>query len=103
MRKLFFASVFLIVVFFALVSSTQAQVVVKVEPARPATVIVKPAKGRKGYVWVDGHWRYSKRMNRYVWVDASWIRVKRGHSYVAGHWAAAPGGYKWIPGHWARI
>ena len=99
MKKLFFLS---LVTLFLGLGTASAQVVVKVRPARPAAVVVKPAKIKRGYIWVDGHWKYNKRHNRYVWVNAKYVRVKRGHAYVAGHWKSVPGGYKWVPGHWRR-
>jgi len=82
---------------------TQAQVVVAVKPARPDVVVVKPAKARRGYIWVDGHWKYNKRTNRYVWVKGGWVRARRGFVYVPGRWVKAPAGFKWVPGTWRRV
>ena len=99
MKKLFFLT--LVIGFFAIGQAT-AQVVVAVKPVRPAVVVVKPVKARKGYVWVDGHWKYNQRKARYIWVKGTWHKAKRNHRYVAGRWVNTRGGYKWVPGHWRR-
>jgi len=102
MKKIIYAFVFFMFLSLLPTSELLAQVVVSVRPARPATVVVKPAKVRRGHIWVAGHWKYNTKRNRYVWVDARWIKAKRGHQYVAGRWINVKGGYKWVPGHWSR-
>ena len=57
----------------------------------------------KGHVWVKVHWKYNIRTSSYVWVKAKWVKVRKRHTYVAGHWKAVPGGYKWVSGHWRRV
>lgn len=81
---------------------TDAQVVVKIKPSRPHVVAVKPACPGPHYVWIDGHWRWSKKKHDYVWVDGHWVKARKGHVWVDGHWADVPGGHKWVPGHWQR-
>ena len=99
---------FLIIVFLSLACmfgasvQSQAQVVVAVKPARPKVVVVKPARARRGYIWVDGHWKWNKRTKNYTWVKGRWVRARRGFTYVPGRWVAAPGGFKWVAGHWKR-
>lgn len=80
-----------------------AQVVVKVKPARPATVAAKPATIKSGHIWVDGHWKWNANKNKYIWVDGHWKSVKAGHEWQAGYWVAANGGHKWVPGRWVAV
>lgn len=87
-------------ILFASVSN--AQVVVKVMPVAPVVKVAPPPKPHPTYVWVDGHWVWSKKMKQYVWKEGYWIRPKKGHCWVPGHWANVPGGVKWVPGHWSR-
>lgn len=82
--------------------NTQAQIVVKVRPSRPAVVIAKPAKANRGHVWIDGHWVWNKKCACYRWKKGHWVKARRGHAYVPGHWKSVNGGHKWVPGHWKR-
>lgn len=100
MKKILIVSVFLI---FASAFSANAQVVVKVRPASPKVVVVKPHRPGHAHVWVDGHWRWSKKAHKYVWIKGHWVKRKRGHKWMPGHWAKTPGGHKWVPGHWGRM
>ena len=77
-----------------------SQVVVKVRPNKPTVVVAKPAKHKKGHVWVEGHWRYDKKAGKYVWVKGHWKKARPGHVWVPGHWKEVPGGHEWVPGHW---
>ncbi|MGD1846436.1 MAG: hypothetical protein ACFB10_13705 [Salibacteraceae bacterium] len=82
----------------------EAQVVVKVRPARPAKVKVKPVKVRAGHTWVAGHWKYNARRNRYIWVEGTWVRTRPGHRYQAGRWVAVRGGgHRWVSGVWVKV
>lgn len=90
-------------ILLAIGSFLHSQIVVTVKPARPKVIVKKPAKARKGYVWIPGHWRYSNSAGKYVWVKGQWKRKRRGHVWVEGHWKKVPGGHKWIPGHWRRV
>ena len=101
MKKLFGLLGLLFLLSFGNTTTTQAQVVVKVRPARPAVVLTRPAKARTGHIWVDGHWRYNNRTNQYVWVKGHWKQARAGHNWVAGRWVACTGGHKWVAGYWA--
>ena len=46
--------------------------IVKVKPNHPKTIIVKPKKIRRNYVWIKGHWKWSLRIGRDVWVKGKW-------------------------------
>ena len=91
-----------VVALFAGFSTVQAQVVVSVRPNRPAVVVVKPTKVKKGYVWREGYWKYNRRSARYVWVKAGWIKKKRGMVWVPGQWKQVPKGWIWVEGRWRR-
>lgn len=81
--------------------STTAQVVVKVKPRRPALVIAKPTKAKRGHRWVDGHWQWNAKCACYKWKKGHWIRTRPGRTYVGGHWVVVKGGHKWVPGRWS--
>ena len=93
------------ILFFMLAGTgvSKAQVVVVDRPVRPDVVVVRPGAAKRGHIWVEGHWRWDKKLERYVWVTAGWVRSRRGHRYVPGHWLVVTGGHKWVPGHWTRV
>ena len=91
------------VVLFSLIGNFTAtsQIVVKVIPPKPKVIVPHPAKANPGHVWIDGHWKWSKKENKYVWVKGHWVKPDRpGSVWVPGHWADTPKGHKWVPGHW---
>jgi hypothetical protein len=57
---------------------------------------VRPAP-RANYVWVEGHWKWTRR--GYVWAPGHWERARKGE-WVPGHWDQTARGYVWVPGHW---
>lgn len=79
----------------------EAQIVVKVRPARPATMAKRPARARKGHVWIDGHWKGNGR--GYVWVTGQWVRARKGYRYTPGRWVTVRGGHRWQSGTWVRV
>jgi len=81
----------------------QAQVIVKVRPRKPDVVIVKTPAPGANYIWIEGHWKWSRRQHQYVWVNGHWEKRRHHKVWVPGHWAVVPGGYRWVPGHWRRI
>jgi len=81
---------------------SNAQVIIKIKPLRPKVVVVKPKAPGPNFVWINGHWKWSKRVVKYVWAKGHWSKRRRGANWVSGHWADVPGGHKWIPGHWKR-
>lgn len=81
---------------------SQAQIVVKVKPAKPKVLVIKPAKAKKGHVWRNGHWQWNKSAKKYVWVKGHWAKVKLGHAWVPGHWKSTSAGHNWVPGHWKQ-
>lgn len=84
------------------IQQTFAQVVVQVRPARPAKVLAKPAKAKRGHTWIAGHWKWDNHQNQYVWVTGHWTKSRRGHHWVEGHWKQTGSGWQWVPGHWKR-
>lgn len=87
---------------FGTANTAQAQVVVKVRPNRPKVVVKRPA-ARKGYVWIQGHWKVNNRRNGYVWVKGHWARARKGYRYVPGKWVTVRGGHQWKSGVWVRL
>lgn len=82
------------------VPQAYSQVIVKVRPNRPALVVKKPARAKRGHVWRDGHWVYNNKQGKYVWRKGTWVKSRPGKVWVKGHWKTVPSGQKWIPGHW---
>ena len=90
-----------IIIILFMAETSPAQIIVKVKPARPKIVIAKPAKTKKGHVWIAGHWTVKNK--KYIWAKGHWRKVKRNHSWIAGHWKKVRGGWVWMPGHWKKI
>lgn len=87
---------------FGATSETTAQVV-RVKPHRPAKVLAKPAKAKRGHVWIAGHHQWNTRSRKYVWTQGRWAKARRGHAWAPGQWVAVKGkGHKWVPGHWKK-
>ena len=81
------------------VKPNKRRVVIK-KPIRPKVVVKKPFKKRRGYIWIDGYWKWSVFYGQYIWVDARWERIRPGYRWVPGYWMEDPGGYFWIEGTW---
>jgi hypothetical protein len=79
--------------------SAQSQVIVKIIPVRPITVVVKPWYPEPKYIWVDGHWLWDNQIEQYVWVNGYWMKLKKVKNQTPGHWVGIDGRWKWIPGH----
>ncbi len=78
-----------------------SQMIVAVKPSRAKVVVVKPARPDIQHVWVDGHWKWSKKRQRYVWVNGQWAKKPRNKSrWISGHWKKVRGGWTYLPGHW---
>lgn len=90
-----------IIIFFA-ATNIKGQMIVKVKPHRPNVVIVKPNKVYKNKVWVDGHWKWSKRSQNYQWTKGHWVKRRPNNRWVVGKWQKVPSGWKYVPGRWAR-
>jgi len=69
---------------FLSLGNCSAQVIVKVRPQRPKTVIIKPTKTNRNKVWKAGDWKWSRRTNSYY--------------YIKGHWARRRGANVWVEG-----
>lgn len=82
------------------ISSTYAQIVVRVRPTRPRAVVVRrPAPPSAHHVWVKEEW--VPRGNTYIYKAGYWAAPPRsGAFYVDGHWRHTRGGWIWVPGHW---
>ncbi len=100
MRYLF---VLIILIFFS-VKTIDAQVIVKAKPAKPKVVLKAKDVKKPGpkYSWIDGHWKWDRKLKKYVWVKGQWVKQKHGKMWVPGHWENTPKGYKYVPGHWKK-
>ncbi len=79
------------------VYSSNAQIIVKVRPARPHYERVVAPTPR--HVWIDEDWE--PRNGTYVFVGGRWAEPPRPRAaWVPGHWARRRHGDVWIPGHW---
>jgi len=96
-KVIFISALFLFGIF---IPDAKSQIVVKVRPARPAVVVKKPVKARRGHVWREGHWVYSNKKGKYIWRKGQWVKKRPGKVWVKGHWKLVPGGQRWVPGHW---
>jgi hypothetical protein len=66
---------------------SNAQIVVRIRPARPRAVVVGRIPARPS--------------PRHVWVSEGWTVQGSGYAYRPGYWAVPPrAGAAWIPGHW---
>ena len=95
--------IFFIIAGILITSQLKSQVVIKVRPAKPNVVVMKPQKPGTRHIWIDGHWKWNKKRKEYVWIKGYWTQPKKGQKWIPGHWVKVPGGHKWVPGHWARI
>lgn len=82
------------------VSSSNAQIFVRVRPNRPGpAVVVRTAPPSPRHVWVDEEW--VSHRGRYVYRPGYWALPPRpGRVWVAGRWDDRPRGSVWISGHW---
>jgi WXXGXW repeat (2 copies) len=81
------------------VYSSDAQVYVRVRPARPHYERVVAPSPR--HVWIDEEWE--PRSGSYVFVGGRWAEPPHPHfRWVPGHWKATRHGDIWVPGHWRR-
>lgn len=75
--------------------------VVQIRPSRPYVRIFKPMNIKHGYVWVEGHWKWNRRIHNYVWINGYLAKSKRGKVWVGGNWKAKKGGWVYTRGKWA--
>jgi len=75
--------------------------VVVVKPVRPHVIMVRPAKLRPNYIWIEGHWKWNRRHHRYLWVKGRTARKQRNKIWIAGHWTRVRSGWYYVQGHWA--
>ena len=73
------------------------------------TNLYRYANNRKSYrpsnrhIWIEGEWRYNRRLRRDVWYDGYWIAKKRNHKWVQGHNRSSNGARAWVAGRWIII
>ena len=82
-----------------IVKSNRNRVVVN-KPRKPRIIVKRPNYNRKGYIWVDGYWKWNTFYGQYTWQKARWVKVKRNHYWIPGFWEITPGGFFWVNGYW---
>jgi len=88
----------LAVLFFASCSTTR---VVYVKKAPPAKIVeIRPKKIHNTAVWIDGYWKWNRRINDFVWIKGQWEINKRNHTRVNGNWKKNRHGWFWVKGYW---
>lgn len=76
-----------------------AEVIVRVAPPAPQSVVVLGRAPGPKYVWIGGYHTWNG--NRYVWVAGRWALPPRGMTvWVAPRWAPRKGGYVFVAGRW---
>ena len=76
-----------------------AEVIVRMAPPPPVSVVVVGRAPGPKYVWIGGYHRWNG--TRYIWVAGRWMMPPRaGVVWVAPRWAPRGGGYVFIAGHW---
>lgn len=76
-----------------------AEVVVKVAPPAPQSVVVIGRAPGPKYVWIGGFYRWTG--SRYVWVGGRWVVPARaGAVWVAPRWVPRNGGFVFVTGRW---
>lgn len=81
---------------------SEAQLIVRIRPARPAVVRVRPVAPSPRHVWVEEDWRVNN--GAYAYNGGRWVEAPYEHArWIPGHWKNTPRrGWVWREGHWAR-
>jgi hypothetical protein len=76
-----------------------AEVVVRMAPPAPQSVVVVGRAPGPKYVWTGGYYRWNG--TRYVWVGGRWVVPPRaGTVWVAPHWVSRGDGFVFVAGRW---
>lgn len=73
---------------------------VKVCPACPEVVVIRPACPGPNYVWVEGEWIWNPAANNYMIQEGRWMLPEYGSIWIPGHWKNTRYGWYWVAGHW---
>ena len=73
---------------------------VEVRVAPPALRYEAVPRGRVGFVWVRGHWRWDGA--RYAWTQGHWERARAGSFWREARWERRASGWVYVPGVWVR-
>lgn len=99
MKKL--NSLLIIPIFFVVFAGACATRTAYVKKQPPQKKIeLKVVKPEGNYIWVEGHWDWSRAQKRYVWKKGHWKKNKKNNVWVSGHWKKTPKGWIWIHGYW---
>ena len=110
MKRLFFYTV-VFSLFFSLAGVSNSLATHRVKPRYKRVVVVKPVRPhiyvnrhinlKSGHIWMDGYWKYNRRMHKYVWVNGRAVKSKRNKNWVSGQWIKVNGGWTYNRGFWA--
>ena len=76
--------------------------IVVVKPNKPKVIINHPNRVRRNYIWVEGHWKWSRFYRDYVWIKGQWMHKRRGYHWQPGFWEVSLTGFMWVEGYWGR-
>lgn len=75
--------------------------VVLVRPSRPHVKVFQPTHIKRSYIWIEGYWKWNRKVGNYLWVNGHLIKNKKGKSWVNGYWKPLNGGWVYSSGKWA--
>jgi hypothetical protein len=64
------------------ISISSAQVLVRAKPVSPRIKVIKLKKPSARHNWIDGHWKWNKKIQKYKWVAGKWFKPKNGQVWV---------------------
>ena len=68
--------------------------IIRHRPNRPVVYVKKPILNRKGYLWVNGYWKWN--VYAYVWMEGFWERERSNFHWHEGSWEETPNVFIWI-------
>jgi len=70
------AIILALTIFFSSTISS-AQVLVRAKPVSPRIKVIKIKKPSTRHIWIDGHWKWNKKIQKYKWVASKWVKPKK--------------------------
>ena len=52
------------------------------------------------HIWIEGQWKYNRRLRRDVWYDGYWVVKQRKHQWIPAHYDRHHGVRVWVSGCW---
>jgi len=75
MKKLIKIHLVLVICLICLASTLSAQRGRPAPPPPPVVVMGPPPN--PSYIWIPGHWKWSRRAHNYIWRDGHWAAPRR--------------------------